>query len=375
MSTAGIIFSNLHDKSIPELTRRRTMASIPFACRYRLIDFPLSAMTNAGIKNVSVITHYNYYSLMEHLGSGKDYDLARRSGGVKILPPYVTAYANDTNRLYNTRLEALKSISSTINSLEADTVVLCDCDLICNIDLKSLLDRFSKSGADMLIVSKKCSENTDTSSTTILEHKDGSLCDIFVRRKKKGMDYSVSLNIFIVKTEFLRLAVLDASAHNYTSFRHDIIAKSIGRANILVCDHDGFSGTISSLSDYYSLSMSLISDGNSRDSVFSVPERPICTRVRNSPPTKYLPDASVKNSLIADGCIIEGSVENCMLFRGVRIGKNSIVKNSILFQDTFIGDGVSVNYAVADKNVSFTNGCVVSGHPSVPYYIDRGMML
>ena len=106
MPVAGIIFSNLHDLSLPELTRKRTMASVPFGCRYRLIDFALSNMVNSGISNVHVITHYNYQSLLDHIGSGKDWDLARRNGGLKILPPYVTAFSNDTNALYTTRLEA-----------------------------------------------------------------------------------------------------------------------------------------------------------------------------------------------------------------------------------------------------------------------------
>ena len=111
MSVAGIIFSNVHDANIPELTRNRTLASVPFGCRYRLIDFALSNMVNSGISNISVITNYNYQSLMDHIGAGKDWDLARRSGGIKILPPFITSFANSVNDLYNTRLEALKSVN------------------------------------------------------------------------------------------------------------------------------------------------------------------------------------------------------------------------------------------------------------------------
>ena len=106
MSVCGIIFSNIHDHNIPELTRYRTIASVPFGCRYRFIDFTLSNMVNSNIYNINVITHYNYQSLMDHIGSGKDWDLARRSGGIKILPPYITAYANNINALYRTRMEA-----------------------------------------------------------------------------------------------------------------------------------------------------------------------------------------------------------------------------------------------------------------------------
>ena len=147
MNAAGIIFSNLHDNKITELTRQRTMASIPFACRYRLIDFALSNMVNAEITNINVIAHYNYHSLMDHIGTGKDWDLARRTGGIKILPPYITAYANTSNNLYNTRLEALCSVIHSIRHIKEDYVVLSDCDVICNIDVKKLLEYHVDYGA------------------------------------------------------------------------------------------------------------------------------------------------------------------------------------------------------------------------------------
>ena len=117
MTAAGLIFSNIHDRSIPELTRMRTMASVPYGGRYRLIDFALSNMVNSGITKIGVITHYNYQSLLDHIGTGKDWDLARRSGGIKILPPYITAYESGAaNKLYTSRLEALMGASNFILS-------------------------------------------------------------------------------------------------------------------------------------------------------------------------------------------------------------------------------------------------------------------
>ena len=148
MSVAGIIFSNIHDTNMPELTRNRTMASVPFGCRYRLIDFTLSNMVNSNINNISVITHYNYQSLMDHIGSGKDWDLARKSGGIKILPPFITAYANNSNSLYSTRLEALKSVNNSISKIPDDYVVLSDCDIICNIDLNDMVENHIANNAD-----------------------------------------------------------------------------------------------------------------------------------------------------------------------------------------------------------------------------------
>lgn len=172
MSAVGIIFSNLHDKNIAELTRQRTMASVPFGCRYRLIDFTLSNMVNSGITHVGVITHYNYQSLMDHIGSGKDWDLARRSGGVQILPPYITAFSNSANFLYNTRLEALKSINSFITNCKEDYVVLSDCDVICNIDLSAILETHVRSGADATFIVKRSYLTKELKAPTVVMESD-----------------------------------------------------------------------------------------------------------------------------------------------------------------------------------------------------------
>ena len=141
MSVAGLIFSNIHDSSIPELTGVRTIASVPFGCRYRLIDFPLSNMVNSGITKIGIVTHYNYQSLVDHIGTGKDWDLARRSGGIKILPPFITAYDSINSLKSSTsRLESLKGVINFISRCKEDYIVLSDCDGICNIDLAKVID-------------------------------------------------------------------------------------------------------------------------------------------------------------------------------------------------------------------------------------------
>ena len=119
MNAAALIFSNIHDASLPELTGRRTMASVPFGCRYRLIDFALSNLVNADVTNVGIITHYNYQSLIDHIGTGKDWDLARRSGGIRILSPFITAFENAASgKVYTTRLEALMGTTNFLSRAE-----------------------------------------------------------------------------------------------------------------------------------------------------------------------------------------------------------------------------------------------------------------
>ena len=164
MTAAGLIFSNIHDAAIPELTARRTMASIPFAGRYRLIDFALSNMVNSGITKVGVITHYNYQSLLDHIGNGKDWDLARRTGGIKLLPPFITAYDNAVaKRVYQTRLEALMGVMNFINRCDEDVLVLSDCDVICNVDLAAVMAEHERNNADITLITA----TVDTSEQSI----------------------------------------------------------------------------------------------------------------------------------------------------------------------------------------------------------------
>ena len=375
MHTAGIIFSNLHDQDIPELTEQRTMASVPFGCRYRMIDFALSNMVNSGIKNVHVITHYNYRSLMEHIGSGKDWDLARRSGGIKILPPFITAYANNTNSLYDSRLEALKSIYHTISDIEEDYVVLSDCDSICNLDMSDLLLKHAESGADITFVTKKEYLTEEKAQTRkFFESKDGRITRVYNEPKRISGEFDVCLNIMVMKTSLLYNLLVDAMAKGYKSFTSDIIANNIETMNFGTYEFNGFYATVGSMEEYFECNMKLL-DSDVRKALFDIPERAIYTKVRNSPPTKYSTGATIKNSLIADGCEIEGTVENCIIFRGTKISKNSVVKNCILMQDTYVGANVRLNCVIADKNVVIKDDRELSGHPTIPFYLNKGVTI
>lgn len=378
MNAAGIIFSNIHDKNIAELTKRRTMASVPFGGRYRLVDFPLSNMVNAGITDISIITHYNYLSLMEHIGSGKDWDLARRSGGVRILAPYITAYANYKNELYNTRLEALMSIQHSISNIQADYIVLSDCDGICNIDLKGMIQAHIDSGAVLTMAVKHIPITAANAEKNIIvsSNEQGDITDLAVHPTfyAKG-EADVNINIWVISRSFLLGALVNAQAHGYTSFSQDIIRRSIGREKMRIYRFDGYYANIDSITDYYNYSMELVQDPIVRRDLFNNPARPILTKVRNSAPAQYTSSAKVSNSLIADGCMIEGTVENSLLFRGVKVGKGSVVKNSILFMDTYVGENVSLNCVIADKYVLFHDDVTLSGHSSLPFCVEKGRSL
>ncbi|MBQ7760814.1 MAG: glucose-1-phosphate adenylyltransferase subunit GlgD [Clostridia bacterium] len=377
MSVAGIIFSNIHDNNIPELTRNRTMASVPFGCRYRLIDFTLSNMVNSNITNVSVITHYNYQSLMDHIGAGKDWDLARRSGGIKILPPFITAYANNVNSLYTTRLEALKNVNNSISKIPDDYVVLSDCDVICNVDLNDMIKNHIENDADLTIAVKKVKLNKEQAKINVLIDSDenGKIVDVKAYPTSFKGTADINLNIMVVSRKYLQEIVLDSIAHNYTSLTKDVILRNVKRKNYRIYRYDGYFACITSTQDYYKSSMELINDRSIRNQLFGIKDRPVYTKVRNSAPTYYSPDAKVKNSLIADGCEIYGEVENSILFRGTKIGKGTVVKNCILFQDTYTGENVTLNCVIADKNVVIRDNKHLSGDETLPFYLAKGKMI
>ncbi len=377
MTAAGLIFSNIHDASISELTRIRTIASVPVGGKYRLIDFALSNMVNSDITKVGIITHYNYQSLLDHIGTGKDWDLARRSGGIKILPPFITAYDSDAaSKLYVTRLEALLGVMNFIGRCTEDYIVMSDCDVIANVDISDVIRYHEANNADITLVAKKIrmSEHPLNNHSEILySNSDGDLIDVvdYTPRVEEG---DISMNIMVFKRIFLENVLLDAAAHGYTSFFKDIISKNIGSAKIKVYHFDGYYSLIGSLASYFELNMKLLST-EAREGLFGVRNRPILTKVRNSPPTKYTSDAKINNSLIADGCVIEGRVENSILFRGVKIGKGTIVRNSILMQDTYVGSDAALNCVIADKNVIIKDGRVLSGHETMPFFVGKGKMI
>ena len=377
MAVTGIIFSNIHDNNIPELTRLRTIASVPFGCRYRFIDFTLSNMVNANIFNIDVITQSNYLSLMDHQGSGIDWDLARRSGGIKILPPNIMAGDSARRTSSTTRLEALKSVYNSIVKIKAEYVVMSDCDVICNVNFKASIEDHIKNKADITVAVKTMPLTDEQAAANVLFYSDenGRITDVHPYPKNFCGEADVSLNIVVMRTDYLLHMVQDAIAHDYNSMTRDFINRYKDTKNFRVYKYDGYFACVSSLADYFRCSMEQINDEYARKSLFDVPNRPVYTKVRNSTPTYYSDTSSVKNSMIADGCVIEGTVENSILFRGVKVGRNCTVKNCILMQDTITGENVFLNYVISDKNVIIRDGRMLSGCDAQPYYIEKGKMI
>ena len=367
----GIIFPNSYDSLVPELVGERLMASIPFASRYRMVDFILSSMVNCGIDNISIIVRKNYHSLMDHLGSGREWDLTRKNGGLNIVPPF----AEKTVKVYNRRVEALASILDFLKKKKKKYVVMSDANIAVNFDFNALIDAHIASGADVTVAYAEQeipasainapAVNKNLYYTLILD--DGQVKEIKINSKKAGIQ-NFSMNIYVIDRELLIDQISSAFVHGYIYFERDILAPQLDKLNVKAFKYDGYIARISDMKSYFDENMKMLDEKN-LDALFS--GNSIYTKIRDDNPTRYINGAKAKNIMAADGCVIEGEVENSVLFRGVKIGKGAKVKNCVLMQDTVVEPGVNIEYVISDKNVTITAGKEVKGTDSFPVYVAK----
>lgn len=363
----GLVFANMHDTTLGDMTKNRTMGSVMFGGRYRLIDFPLSNMVNSGISEVGVITKSNYQSLLDHLGSAREWDLARKKGGLYILPPF----GNVESTLYRGRIEALYGAMSFIKHSRAKYVVLSDCDVVTNIDYKPIVAAHIESGADITAVAHTGVYNSEDikTSTVFNVDADKNVTSVLINPDISGT-CTTSLNVFVMSMDFLIETVNDAMARGNVSFERNILQEKCRELKIKIYEYDNYFSKLNSPESYFKSNMALLEPENARK--LFVPKRSIYTKVSDNAPVKYDLDSKVSNSLIADGCIIEGEVENSVLFRGVKVGKGAKVKNCILMQGTVVGDNAELNYLITDKNVSICENHILTSSPQYPMYVGKG---
>ena len=363
----GLVFANKHDTTLGDMTKNRTMGSVMFGGRYRLIDFPLSNMVNSGISEVGVITKSNYQSLLDHLGSAREWDLARKKGGLYILPPF----GNVESTLYRGRIEALYGAMSFIKHSRAKYVILSDCDVVTNIDYKPIVAAHIESGADITAVAHTGVYSSDDikTSTVFNVDADKNVTSVLINPDISGT-CTTSLNVFVMSMDFLIETVNDAMARGNVSFERNILQEKCRELKIKIYEYDNYFSKLNSPESYFKSNMALLEPENARK--LFVPKRSIYTKVSDNAPVKYDLDSKVSNSLIADGCIIEGEVENSVLFRGVKVGKGAKVKNCILMQGTVVGDNAELSYLITDKNVSICENHILTSSPQYPMYVGKG---
>lgn len=363
----GLVFASMHDDEIFDLTKLRTMGSVPFGGRYRLVDFPLSNFTNSGFSQVGVIAKRNYGSLLDHVGSGREWDLARKKGGLHLLPPY----SHTSSTVYNGKLDALGNIWSFVEHASAEYVVLTDCNIVTNIDYRPAIAAHIESGADITAIYAKgyYDQATETSATIFGIGGDGFVNDVMIDPPMTG-SCNLGLDMYIMSKDFLRRIVKESMSRNRFSLRKDILMNRNANYKVLAYEHNSYFSKIDSLAGYFNANLELL-DTDKRDALFTK-NAPIFTKTKDNAPVRFGLESHIKNSLIADGCVIEGKVENCILFRGVKIGKGSVVRDSVITQDTVIGARCSIRNVITDKNVSIADERQLTGSAGYPLFIGKG---
>ncbi|MCI9593678.1 MAG: glucose-1-phosphate adenylyltransferase subunit GlgD [Lachnospiraceae bacterium] len=367
----GIIFPNSYDTLVPELVSERLMASIPFAGRYRMVDFILSSMVNHGIGNISIIVRKNYHSLMDHLGSGREWDLTRKNGGLNIVPPF----AEKSVKVYNGRVEALASVLAFLRSQKEKYVVMADANIAVNFDFKAMIDAHVESGADITVAYAEqeipagmINENASIQNMYYTLTLDGEhVKKIYINPVSEGKQ-NLSMNIYVMSRELLIEQINTAYVRGYVYFERDILAPQLEKLDVHAFKFDGYFARICDMRSYFEENMKLLNEEN-LDGLFA--DSPIYTKIRDDNPTRYIEGAKVKNIMAADGCVIEGEVENSILFRGVKVAKGAKVKNCVLMQDTVVEAGANVEYVISDKNVTITEGKELKGSDTFPVFVAK----
>ena len=366
----GILFAYRSDPGLGELTRPRNTCSLLFGGRYRLIDFMLSNYVNAGITDVGVIVHEAYQSLLSHLGSGKDWDLSRKRGGLRLLPPF--GYAGQRNSVYRGSMEALSRVPGYLSSIRQDYVVLAWGDLAVNIDLTDVFAQHLRTGADITLV---CTNGggVDPQLRKYAE-TDGSgrITGLSVHPTDPGRALE-SLEVYILSKQLLLDLVDYCAAHDVYSLSRGALRPRLERLTVLPYMYSGYVGRFQTVDDYYRNSMDLLKPEVRAD--LFCPERPIRTRDHSSPSTYYGPESVSRSSLVADGCYIEGQVLHSIIGRGVTVEAGAKVSHSILMQGTLVRAGAELTCVIADKNVRINENRMLVGHSTYPLVIAKNAVV
>ena len=365
MRVMGIIFAN--DVAVDALTEKRAMASLPFGGRYRQVDFHLSNLAAAGIHHVGIVSRSNYQSLMNHVGSGEEWGLELEEGGLEFLTPY--ALGNDDR--YRGKLENLNAVLDFLKLAKEDYVVLTDSSILTNLDVKDVVKQHRASGKDITIVAKPGVADGKKVLDLAIKMDNEQITDMMVSYPAPE-GYLASMDLFVVGREWLIHKVTECVAHDKFHMDRDLVLGqwNQGSISINIYRHEGVALYNESTVEYFANSMALL-DKDVRQDIFGA-HHPIFTKVRDRVPTYYGAECTTENSLLADGCILEGEVKNSVLFRDVTVEAGAEVDHCVLMNDAVIGEGAKLQYVILDKDVKITAGTKLIGAPGAPLIIKRG---
>ena len=373
----GIVYTTKDDLNLRELTTNRAVAALPVAGRYRIIDFTLSNLVNSGVRNVGIIAQKNYHSLMDHIGSGKEWDLHTRNNGLFILPPFLT---RENGGEYAGLVDALRANFDYLRRSRQPYVVVTSSDYVCNTSFEPMIDQHIKSGADITMMYLKArSEHLEFSSSVSNNHaylkigENGIVEDIEVNPNAANYP-NLSMNVFVIKRTLLIHLVDQAISRGAKDFDSEVLRPYIKSAALKIMGYEfnGYFRRIETIKGFFKFNMDLLRH-DVRKELFGT--HPVYTKTRDDAPALYRSGAEVKNSLVADGCVIEGSVENCVLFRGVHVGRGAKLKDCIIMQDSYIEEDVEMEDVILDKAVTVRAHGRLIGQRQYPIVIGKNVTL
>lgn len=368
-AVAGIIFANSHDGALEPLTRLRSMSSVPFGGRYRLIDFALSNFVNSGITNVGIITKTSYRSLMDHIGSGKYWDLDRKNGGIRFLPPFNVKGI----RRYDGYVEALYGAMDFMERCKSDHVVLYDGCVVGNIDISKAIDYHNSKDADVTVLYKMLENyRNNTEAMTFTYDISGRITKASFPRVFEGTA-ATSFGVLIFKRDVLVKLVKESYENGARHIERDVISERLDELKVYAFEHKGFATIMDSTETYFDANMSLLKK-EVRNDLFD-PRRPVYTKTRDDMPTRYGVDSHVTDSLISEGCVIEGTVKNSIISREVTVGKGAVVENCILMQGVSVGENTEMKYVVSDKNSVIGSEISIKGTENKHIFIEKNRVM
>lgn len=366
----GLIIAFDNDNDLREITEHRTVAAVPWGGRYRVIDFMLSNMVNSGIYRVGVLMKDKYQSLIDHIGNAKDWDLSRKNSGVTMLPPY--SYSKKASPLvtgeYRGKIDALAGAVDFLQKNRADYVVIADGDIVANIPLDDVIDRHEKSGADLtMVVTKKQKDSPFTTYVELNRRKEA--VDIRVGDCNDGKCKHSSLGVYVMSRAYLIHLLSDCVTHNCIHFEREFLSRALVDGTVVGYLFNEYAVKIEDTADYFQSNMDML-DKDVRGEVF-LRTRPILTRIMDEAPAYYGDKATVEDCLVADGCHIEGHVQNSILFRDVEIEKGADVQDCIIMEGGRILTGASLRHVICDRSVTVRDGRTMMGHENYPITIAK----
>ncbi|MBQ7265200.1 MAG: glucose-1-phosphate adenylyltransferase subunit GlgD [Firmicutes bacterium] len=370
MRAIGIILAGGNSERLKNLCKVRAIAAMPVASSYRAIDFTLSNMSNSGITKVAVITQYNSRSLQDHLSSAKWWDLDRKEGGLYIFTPFLS---NNNNFWFRGVADSIYQNISFLKRSHEPYVVIASGDAIYKMDYNKIIDYHIEKGADVTIVSKNVEgTNRDVHDYGVMTFDENMKITSFEEKPIEAKSSNISLGIYVIKRSLLIKLLETAIPKGYYDFVKDIIRRNMGKVTMYGYMFEEYWNTLNSVEAYMETNMDFLKPEVRK---ILIDEPFIDSKPSDDPPAKYNSGATVKNSLIGTGTIIDGNVSNSVLFRKVFVGEGSSVNNAIIMKSSYIGKGCRIENAVIDKEVVVGDGKEVIGEPDNPIVIEKGKVI